>query len=246
MTYQEFKEKYNGKYVDFDGEYGPQCWDLIQFYDTEVIDVPAWVFDGCGWAGEMLVPPKREALDQYFDEVDTHAMQQGDVCIWRNPNNEKDCHVAIYDHYDINDNNCYYFSQNPNPCQVIPVNKIGHHAFRRKQEPKEGITQPVERNETKNQIEVLIDDLRVRACGSMEGDVLGYAKPGFYNYYEVVDNGYKWYRITNDNRSQWIASKEGEWTKVYPAKEDEYVKFKVLEKKDGYALVDMGKVWVKE
>ena len=25
MTYQEFKKKYNGKYVDFDGYYGSQC-----------------------------------------------------------------------------------------------------------------------------------------------------------------------------------------------------------------------------
>ena len=25
MTYQEFKNKYNGKYIDFDGAYGCQC-----------------------------------------------------------------------------------------------------------------------------------------------------------------------------------------------------------------------------
>ena len=31
MTYQEFKSKYDGKYVDYDGYYGYQCWDLAQF-----------------------------------------------------------------------------------------------------------------------------------------------------------------------------------------------------------------------
>jgi hypothetical protein len=25
MTYIEFKEKYNGKFVDYDGQYGSQC-----------------------------------------------------------------------------------------------------------------------------------------------------------------------------------------------------------------------------
>ena len=110
--------------------------------------------------------------------------------------------------------------------------------------PTEELAQPTEPDETKNQIEVLIDDLRIRACGSTNGDVLGYAKKGYYDYYEVVDNGYKWYRITNDWRSQWIASKEGEWTNVYPAKKDEYKQFKVLEEKDDQVLIDIGKVWV--
>ena len=34
MTYNEFKNKYNGKYVDFDKYYGPPCWDLGQYYFT--------------------------------------------------------------------------------------------------------------------------------------------------------------------------------------------------------------------
>ena len=25
MTYQEFKDKYNGKYIDYDKQYGSQC-----------------------------------------------------------------------------------------------------------------------------------------------------------------------------------------------------------------------------
>ena len=25
LTYQDFKKKYNGKYIDFDGYYGSQC-----------------------------------------------------------------------------------------------------------------------------------------------------------------------------------------------------------------------------
>jgi hypothetical protein len=246
MTYKEFKDKYNGKYVDYDGYYGYQCWDLAQAYNTQVLNVPSWVLSGCGGVKNMLYPPKRADLDKYFDEVDTHAMQQGDICIW---DCNEDGHIAIYDHYE--NGQCYYFSQNPNPCQVMIINLPNHHAFRLK---KEEITPTVPRDEFKNQIEVLVDDLRVRACGSENGDILGKASIGFYNYYEVVDNGYKWYRITNDNRSQWIASKEGEWTKVYPAKEKPKVgdiieipgEYKIVDTKNDMACVfmDSKEVWI--
>lgn len=36
MTYLEFLNKYNGKYVDRDGYYGPQCMDLVQIYAQEL------------------------------------------------------------------------------------------------------------------------------------------------------------------------------------------------------------------
>lgn len=124
MTYLEFKNKYNGKYTDFDGYYGCQCWDLAQRYFTEVLDLPRSILDGSGLVSNMLKSPKREVLLKYFDEVSTNAMIQGDVCIWEYG------HIAIYDHYD---NNCWYFSQNPNPCQVMVINRSGLHAFRKKQ-----------------------------------------------------------------------------------------------------------------
>ena len=70
----------------------------------------------------MLKPPKRQVLDAYFDEVPTTEMLQGDVCIWEYG------HIAIFDHWD--GQNCWYFSQNPNPCQVMIINRSGLHAFR--------------------------------------------------------------------------------------------------------------------
>lgn len=249
MTYQEFKNKYNEKYIDYDGGYGCQCWDLAQFYFTEVLNVPDSVLSGCGWVGNMILWDWKYAeLMEYFDEVDVHAMQEGDVCIWADANNEQNCHVAVYDSY-VN-GQCYYFSQNPNPCRVMPVNMNGHHAFRRKKEtppapePTPVITPNVERDEYKDQIEVLegITDLRIRT--SPNGESIGHANPGFYNYFETQQDGdYLWYRISDSN---WIASKE-EWTKVYPKKEkEEFVQFKVLNKKDGYLEIDLGKVYLKE
>lgn len=128
MTYQEFKKKYNGTYTDFDGYYGAQCWDLAQRYFTEVLNLPSSILSGCGLVSNMLYPPKREVLDRYFDEVPINNMITGDVCIWEYG------HIAIFDHWD--GKNCWYFSQNPNPCQVMIINREGLHAFRKKETPK--------------------------------------------------------------------------------------------------------------
>lgn len=119
MTYKEFKKKYNGKYTDFDGYYGYQCWDLAQRYFTEVLKVPSSVLSGCGLVSNMLKEPKKSVLLKYFDEVKTP--QQGDVAIWSYG------HIAIYDHAKD-----YYFSQNPNPCKVIQIKRGGVYYFRLK------------------------------------------------------------------------------------------------------------------
>ena len=242
MTYQEFKEKYDGKYIDYDGYFGNQCWDLGQQYFTECLGLPPSVLSGCGMVSNMLYPPKREELDKYFDEVNVGNMYPGDVCIWDYGNGVG--HIAIFDHWD--GVNCWYFSQNyplNTPCHLQIINENGHHAFRLKN--KIEVTPNVERDEYKNQIEVKVDNLRVRKEPSVDGEVLGYAKQGFYNFYEAKEaDGYVWYNI---DVGQWIASSD-EWTNVYPAKEPkkEYIQLEILDKKDGYVLVDIGKIWIKE
>ena len=124
MTYQEFKDKYNGKFVDYDGQYGAQCWDLGEVYFTEVLELPSSVLAGCGYVSNMLYPPKRDVLNQYFDEIDPVTAQQGDVAIW------EEAHIAVV---DSNDNGkLMYFSQNPNPCQVMAITNYGLHVFRLK------------------------------------------------------------------------------------------------------------------
>lgn len=272
MTYTEFRDKYNGQYVDWDGAYGPQCWDLAQMYFTECLEVPSWVLSGCGLVSNMLWQPKRSDLDAYFDEVDVHNMDQGDVCIW------EEGHIAIFDNWDGYD--CWYFSQNPNPSQVMQCN-LGStmHAFRLRKEqptPKPEVTPNVEKDIYKNQIEVKegITDLRVRALPSLNGDILGYASVGYYDYQEIVDaEGYNWYRIADN---QWIAYNE-EWENVYPATpKDEYINvpptiearniylysdklqfgalnpsntdglsYKILSQDGEYAEIEIGKVWIK-
>ena len=246
MTYQEFRDKYNGQYVDVDGypkDWKYQCFDLAQLYVTECLGLPSWVLAGCGVAKNLLYQPKRNDLETYFYEIGLNEMCPGDICIWDNSNAG---HIAIYDHWDEPGCCNYYFSQNPNPSQVMKCEGIGTlHAFRlRKEEPpKPQITPNVDRDEYRDQIEVKVEKLRVRTTPNLNGEVIDFAKKGYYNYYEIVEaDGYKWYKIADN---QWVAYNE-EWFNVYPKKVEEFVKLKVLDKKDGYVLVDLGQVWIKE
>lgn len=134
MTYQEFKNKYNGKYTDYDGYYGAQCWDLGQRYFVECLNLPESILSGSGLVSNMLYPPKKDLLLKYFDEVPVTAMVPGDVCIWAKG------HIAIFDNWD--GNTCWYFSQNPNPCQIMEINDLGKmYAFRVKNKNKEKVDQ---------------------------------------------------------------------------------------------------------
>lgn len=132
MTYQEFVNKYNGKYIDYDGYYGPQCWDLGQFYFTEVLGLPDYILGGSGLVSNMLYPPKRAVMDEFFDEVSTNQMQQGDVVIWEYG------HIAVYDHWD--ERGVWFFSQNPDPCRIMIIGMGGAHAFRKKGQAKHNIS----------------------------------------------------------------------------------------------------------
>lgn len=243
MTYVEFRNKYNGLYIDYDGAYGAQCWDLAQKYFTEVLDVPEWVLSGCGYVSNMLREPKRNDLNAYFDEVSVYNMNQGDVCIWDDPTP----HIAILDNWD--GNSLWFFSQNPNPCQVIQCDLAGTmYAFRRKNTtppiPKE-VTPNVDKDESKNQVKVKdnITELRVRSNPNTDSEIIGTATHGYYNFYEVyTDDNYNWYKIADD---QWIAN-NGEWLEVYPKKEEQYKKYKIIDETNDLALIDLGQVWVKK
>ena len=245
MTYKEFRDKYNGQYVDVDGypkSWPYQCFDLAQLYFQEVLNVPDYVLAGCEVVKNMLYGEKRALLDEYFDEISVYEMGEGVVCIW---GSGEAGHIAIFDNWDGNRN--WFFSQNPNPCQVMNIDMGDLHAFRRKQEtpPLPPVTDTVERDEYKDQIEVKVEKLRVRTQPLTTADILGFAQEGgIYNYYEKANNdGYEWYRIADN---QWIAYNE-EWENVYPAKpKKEYISLEILDKKDGYVLVDLGKVWIKE
>lgn len=113
----------------------------------------------------------------------------------------------------------------------------------------EAITPVVERNEKQNQLQVNVDDLRVRKAPATNQAILGLAKfNGIYNYYETKEQGgYTWYKIAEN---QWIANQDN-WCTIYSKKDDkttiEELQKQVEElKKDKQELIDKNKLLERE
>ena len=89
----------------------------------------------------------------------------------------------------------------------------------------ENISEPVLRDEQKNQLKVNVTDLRIRKTPSVSSEILGLAiLDGIYNYYETFESeGYTWYKIGDNN---WLAGGDG-WVSVYPKVEDNIEKMKL-------------------
>ena len=89
------------------------------------------------------------------------------------------------------------------------------------------ITQTVERDETKDQLQVNKMDLRVRKAPATNQPILGFAKEfGIYNYYEVKEQGgYLWYKIAEN---QWVAN-TADWCTIMPKKEPKSPELEELE-----------------
>lgn len=93
--YQEFKNKWLGKGIDFDGNYGNQCFDVYRQYCKEL--------------GFKQSPPSEGAKDiwenylpEHFDKIintTSGVPEQGDVIIW-GVKIGKYGHVAIFDRGD--------------------------------------------------------------------------------------------------------------------------------------------------
>lgn len=140
MTYNEFKKKYNGKYVDYDGQYGRQCWDLVAYYCEEVLKVPVWVISDYTHVENLL-------NSGYFEEVPTNKMNGGEICIWPSAP-----HICIFDHWD--GKQCWWFSQDANarPCGVYNVvtnMSLPMRAFKKKETKPAPTPEPTPKPEPK-------------------------------------------------------------------------------------------------
>ena len=134
MTYLDFKNKYLGKVVDYDGSFGPQCWDLAQQYITECLGLPSSIISGCGLVNNLLKEPYLSKMKQYFDVIPLDKKKQGDIEVfdWG--------HIAIMDHWNGSQGINYYLTQNSgtaeNPIGGVYVGAIADNprcmAFRKK------------------------------------------------------------------------------------------------------------------
>ena len=110
--------------------------------------------------------------------------------------------------------NCYFITDETN------VIKTGGLTFKK---ISSRVGTPVERDEYKNQIEVVAEVLNARDKGTTSGKRLGYINKGIYNILnETTADGYTWFEV---EPNIWIAYNE-EWETLYPRKETEEEKLR--------------------
>lgn len=120
MRLDEFVNKYNGKKVDYDKVYGPQCVDLFRQYCEECLNIPEHT-GSCSTSGgakdlfldynKMPVEKKyfkRIFYSQTFKYMD--SFKSGDVLVWDSNPNNKYGHVAIC--LGVLDDSLIVFEQN--------------------------------------------------------------------------------------------------------------------------------------
>ncbi|MDD2391520.1 MAG: hypothetical protein PHU94_01105 [Bacilli bacterium] len=192
--YENFKKLTIGKYIDYDGVYSYQCFDLVNKYVYEVLEL--------GWSLNPLY--YNFNLQDKYKEVSTEEMISGDICIWQGE------HICIFDHYD--GDKTWYLSQDNSegalkrPTGVysnVTSSKLTMRAVRPiKVKDVIEVIPVVKKNEKHDQLEIIIDQLMVRSDTVINDDnIIGIAK-GIYNYYEIKEiDDYIWYRIGDD---QWI------------------------------------------
>lgn len=92
MTPQEFFTKYNGKDIDYDGRYGPQCMDLMNQFTVEVFGDKS---------GQLRAPTAYQSwLKNSPDYEKIHYKpgvfpQEGDIVYWSDTYIKDTGHVAV-------------------------------------------------------------------------------------------------------------------------------------------------------
>jgi hypothetical protein len=107
LTVGQFVQKYNGKAVDIDKSYGPQCWDLAEAYCREVLgikDKPFALATGNGTAyGTFNIFPNpnpknfTKVIRSRVGGLIKATPRFGDLVVWTNklPGSGGAGHVAI-------------------------------------------------------------------------------------------------------------------------------------------------------
>lgn len=105
MTLQEFFNQYDGKSVDYDSYYGPQCVDLVQFYNRDVIGAPRLT----GNAADIWSSFPHDFYDAIPNGPDNFP-SPGDIVIWNTKVGGGAGHIAIC--RDATKDNFTSFDQN--------------------------------------------------------------------------------------------------------------------------------------
>lgn len=104
---KNFFKQYDETYIDFDGYFGAQCVDLVQFYNKEVVHAEPLT----GNAADIWKTYPKDTYDKVVNTPDG-VPESGDIIIWdKIPNNKKSFgHIAIF--YEGDDHEFITFGQN--------------------------------------------------------------------------------------------------------------------------------------
>ena len=127
------------------------------------------------------------------------------------------CNVGIYNIYEEKENEGYKWyrigdnmwvanNKDSTWCKVYEEERVGN---------------PVPRDDRVNQFEITASTLNARKTPSLNGEILGYAKKGFYNCEDrATGDGYQWF----NSQGFWVAqSKDGkDWVTYFPKRDPRY------------------------
>ena len=96
LTPKQFYDKYIGGGYDIDGTAGLQCVDGFKIFTQEEFGISNYNTTN-GYASGLWIYRKQKPYYQYFTEVSTSNLQNGDWIFWDNGSpNHPDSHVAMY------------------------------------------------------------------------------------------------------------------------------------------------------
>lgn len=104
MTFAEFRKKYLGKKVDWDGAYAGQCVDLFRQYVNDVLNLqqPKGVVGAKDFWTNYETDPILKNNFQKIANTPTGVPQEGDVMIWGAYTGNPYGHISIFIKGDVN------------------------------------------------------------------------------------------------------------------------------------------------
>lgn len=83
MTLDSFVSKWNGKFIDFDGNYGPQCVDLMRQYIKECLGKDPYSIPRANYAKNIFYNFKSNKDFQKILNTPNGVPQKGDIIFWK-------------------------------------------------------------------------------------------------------------------------------------------------------------------
>jgi hypothetical protein len=95
MTLAEFIQANTGRYLDFDGKYGAQCVDLVDFYVRDVLGDPIVWANAIDWYGKL--PAYYQWIPNQWGNT-SQFPAPGDVIVWHQ---DTSVGTGIYGHIAV-------------------------------------------------------------------------------------------------------------------------------------------------